>query len=204
MAWNAVGLQARLEREWGRHVEVRVVRETGSTNTDLLDLVRGDPSQAGIPRVLLAESQTAGRGRLGRQWQAAERALGLKAAGILIETLPLPATPPPEERVPVLPGSRWVVVGIGINVRVNDLDPRALAAQGAAGTERWRSGDDAAALWHEVLPSVCRALDDFERNGFKPIRTAVQERELLVGQAVTLSAGPEAVSYTHLTLPTKA
>jgi BirA family biotin operon repressor/biotin-[acetyl-CoA-carboxylase] ligase len=47
--------------------EVRVVPETGSTNADLLLEAR-----AGVPEgaVLVAERQTAGRGRLDRAWQA--------------------------------------------------------------------------------------------------------------------------------------
>jgi len=45
--------------------DVRVVAETGSTNADVLALAR-----AGAPEgvVLSAEVQTAGRGRLGREW----------------------------------------------------------------------------------------------------------------------------------------
>ncbi len=47
--------------------EVRTVTETGSTNADLLAVARaGEPE--GL--VLVARSQTAGRGRLGRQWQS--------------------------------------------------------------------------------------------------------------------------------------
>ncbi len=50
-----------------RFTDVRRVAETGSTNTDLLELVR-----AGAPEgiVLVADHQTAGRGRLGRTWSA--------------------------------------------------------------------------------------------------------------------------------------
>lgn len=47
--------------------DVRRVAETGSTNTDLLALAR-----AGAPEgvVLVTDHQTAGRGRLGRVWEA--------------------------------------------------------------------------------------------------------------------------------------
>ncbi len=46
---------------------VQRVAETGSTNADLLAAARaGEPAGA----VLVADLQTAGRGRLGRQWQA--------------------------------------------------------------------------------------------------------------------------------------
>ena len=45
--------------------EVRVVEETGSTNADLLAEAR---SGTGEGLVLVAEAQTAGRGRMGRRW----------------------------------------------------------------------------------------------------------------------------------------
>jgi BirA family biotin operon repressor/biotin-[acetyl-CoA-carboxylase] ligase len=58
---------------------LRVVAETGSTNADLADAAR-----AGAPEgtVLVAERQTAGRGRLGRQWQSPPRA-GLAVSVLL-------------------------------------------------------------------------------------------------------------------------
>ncbi len=51
----------------GRFADVRRVAETGSTNTDLLTLAR-----TGAPEgvVLVTDHQTAGRGRLGRVWEA--------------------------------------------------------------------------------------------------------------------------------------
>ena len=50
-----------------RFADVRWVAETGSTNADLLALARGGAAE-GI--VLLADHQTAGRGRAGRSWVA--------------------------------------------------------------------------------------------------------------------------------------
>src|SRR6187402_820221 len=50
-----------------RFADVRWVAETGSTNADAMELVRqGEPE--GI--VLVADHQTAGRGRAGRTWTA--------------------------------------------------------------------------------------------------------------------------------------
>ena len=50
-----------------RFTDVRHVTETGSTNTDVMDLARqGEPE--GL--VLVADHQTAGRGRAGRTWTA--------------------------------------------------------------------------------------------------------------------------------------
>ena len=52
-------------------VAVERVAETGSTNADLLAWARAVPADAVLaPRALVAERQTAGRGRLGRTWDA--------------------------------------------------------------------------------------------------------------------------------------
>ncbi len=64
---HSLGQQARDALAGTRFADVRWVAETGSTNADALALGRnGDPE--GI--VLVADHQTAGRGRLGRTWQA--------------------------------------------------------------------------------------------------------------------------------------
>ena len=69
----------------GRFTDVRRVAETGSTNTDLLELARaGGPE--GI--VLVADHQTAGRGRLGRSWQAPP------GSSLLVSVLLRPGLPP--------------------------------------------------------------------------------------------------------------
>jgi BirA family biotin operon repressor/biotin-[acetyl-CoA-carboxylase] ligase len=61
------GLSGALVHEGALWRDVRVVAETGSTNADLLAL-----ATAGAPEgtVLIAESQTAGKGRLGRSWSS--------------------------------------------------------------------------------------------------------------------------------------
>jgi BirA family biotin operon repressor/biotin-[acetyl-CoA-carboxylase] ligase len=50
----------------GSRLSLRAVAETGSTNSDLLEACRQDAA----PQLLVAETQTAGRGRMGRQWQS--------------------------------------------------------------------------------------------------------------------------------------
>ncbi|MER2136756.1 MAG: biotin--[acetyl-CoA-carboxylase] ligase, partial [Arthrobacter sp.] len=66
-------LTSRLVSPEGPLARLDVVAETGSTNTDLADAARLVPSQYPDLSVLTAELQTAGRGRLGRTWQAPER-----------------------------------------------------------------------------------------------------------------------------------
>ncbi|MFV9634038.1 biotin--[acetyl-CoA-carboxylase] ligase [Mycobacterium neumannii] len=69
-------------RAWRR---IDVVAETGSTNADLIARAGGGDDIAGA--VLIAENQTAGRGRRGRSWSAVPftqitMSVGLDAAGV--------------------------------------------------------------------------------------------------------------------------
>jgi BirA family biotin operon repressor/biotin-[acetyl-CoA-carboxylase] ligase len=72
--------------EHGPWRDLRVVAETGSTNADVSAAAR-----AGVPEglVVVAESQSAGRGRLGRSWQAPPR------SGLTFSVLLRPAGVPP-------------------------------------------------------------------------------------------------------------
>lgn len=64
---------------------VRVVERTGSTNADLARTVREDPGEGAV---LVAESQSAGRGRLGRPWTAPPRS-GLTFSMLLRPEVPV-------------------------------------------------------------------------------------------------------------------
>lgn len=77
-------LEAGLIRPGGFWTAVRVVAETGSTNTDLLAA-----AAAGAPEgsVLVAEAQTAGQGRLERQWVSPPRS-GLTFSVLFRPTVP--------------------------------------------------------------------------------------------------------------------
>jgi BirA family transcriptional regulator, biotin operon repressor / biotin---[acetyl-CoA-carboxylase] ligase len=66
-----------LGRPW-RHLDV--VEETGSTNSDLLARAAAGENIGGV--VLIAEHQTAGRGRMGRSWVAAPGAQITLSVGI--------------------------------------------------------------------------------------------------------------------------
>lgn len=239
LAWAPERLQAGLAPHWPG-ISVRAVASTGSTNSDLLACSGGPPS---APQVLVAEEQTAGRGRQGRVWYAqpghsltfslarvlrprqgwgalslvvghavaqalqpwppggeptgsgrlmlkwpndlwwydtppttpSARARGRKLGGILIETVAVP-------EASAEPGSRWVVIGIGINVHPPGVE-------GAASTAEWRPHDEAPALWHRIVPSVLDAVARFEVEGFKPWQADVQRRDVLIGQPIVVEAG---------------
>jgi BirA family biotin operon repressor/biotin-[acetyl-CoA-carboxylase] ligase len=61
---NAAGVKARCAPAVAARVDIEVVAETGSTNADLL----ARAAQLRRPVLLVAEQQTAGRGRAGRSW----------------------------------------------------------------------------------------------------------------------------------------
>jgi BirA family transcriptional regulator, biotin operon repressor / biotin---[acetyl-CoA-carboxylase] ligase len=68
---NGAALTSQIVRPGGLWREVSVVARTGSTNADLVARARdGAPEGA----VLVAEEQTAGRGRMGRSWLSPPRA----------------------------------------------------------------------------------------------------------------------------------
>jgi BirA family biotin operon repressor/biotin-[acetyl-CoA-carboxylase] ligase len=83
---NAASLRRALVREGGLYRDVEVVRSTGSTNSDLVALAAAGKAQEGA--VLVAEEQTAGRGRLDRQWSAPPR------SGLFFSVLLRPAEVP--------------------------------------------------------------------------------------------------------------
>ena len=84
-------LTASLVRDGGLWRRVDVVERTASTNTDLAVRARAG---AGEGEVLVAESQTAGRGRLDRSFTMPER------SGVIVSVV---LRPPPS-----VPTSRWV------------------------------------------------------------------------------------------------
>lgn len=83
---NAAALRRGLVREGGLWSRVELVQRTGSTNSDLVE--RAAAGTAGEGAVLVAEEQTAGRGRLDRQWSAPPR------SGLFFSVLLRPAEVP--------------------------------------------------------------------------------------------------------------
>ena len=83
---DAAEITARVVRPGGLWREVRVVAETGSTNVDLLAAARVGAAEG---TVLVAEAQTAGRGRLGRRWASPPRAG--RTFSVLLRPLGVPA-----------------------------------------------------------------------------------------------------------------
>ncbi|OBJ72427.1 biotin--[acetyl-CoA-carboxylase] ligase [Mycobacterium sp. 1274756.6] len=83
---DAAALRAGLAPPWR---ELEVVAETGSTNADLLARAGAGADIDGV--VLLAEHQTAGRGRHGRHWSAPPRSQLSLSVGVGAEGVPTSA-----------------------------------------------------------------------------------------------------------------
>ena len=94
---DADALTARLVRPGGLWRDIRVVSETGSTNADLLAEARAGAAEG---LVLVAETQTAGRGRLGRSWSGPPRA----ALAFSVLLRPVAVAPAARAWLPLLTG----------------------------------------------------------------------------------------------------
>jgi len=107
-------------RPGGLWRRIEVVRETGSTNADVAEAARAGKEEG---YVLVAEAQSAGRGRLGRTWTAPPR------SGLFLSVLLRPNDVPPARWgwLPLLAGTaaRTAVDAVsGVPVRLkwpNDL-----------------------------------------------------------------------------------
>jgi BirA family biotin operon repressor/biotin-[acetyl-CoA-carboxylase] ligase len=101
MPWPTVELQQALQACLPG-LQLQVMAQTDSTNTRLVERARTDTT----PCLLVAESQTAGRGRLGRAWQAVPGAS-------LTFSLGLPLAPP-----------SWQGLSLAVGLALADaLDP---------------------------------------------------------------------------------
>jgi BirA family biotin operon repressor/biotin-[acetyl-CoA-carboxylase] ligase len=220
---------------------VEVLPSIDSTNTELMRRAR-----AGLcdPTLLVAEQQTAGRGRLGRVWQSDVGAslmmsLGLplapadwsglslavgvsvaeslqpalpaegaaprvglkwpndlwvsgdrKLGGILVETASFVAPQgAPAERAPA---TRYVVVGIGINVLPRSGEGMSMPP---ASLQEVEPGLDAPAALLRIVPPLVAMLQSFEGYGFSPMQARFAQRDILQGRAVTLSDGQAGTAH---------
>lgn len=108
---------------------------------------------------------------------------GCKLAGSLIETANCAALQ--------APGSRYVVIGIGLNIRRPGA--QGLATPPAALTELRPELNAAQALACIAAPLVA-ALQAFEQHGFAPLQSRFNARDALAWQAVSLSDGRSGIA----------
>lgn len=229
--WNAEALwQAIAPQLPGFTVEV--LPTIDSSNTELMRRARDGLTE---PVLLIAEQQTQGRGRLGRNWVSGVGdslmfSLGLplaprdwsglslavgvsvaeslqpqlpaagrgprigikwpndlwlegdrKLAGILIETASFVGSHQHDMTAP-----RYVVIGIGINVRPRPGDGMRTAP---ACLQEIDAALDAPTALACILPALVAEIQAFALHGFAPLTTRFARRDLLAGREVNLSDG---------------
>ncbi|HTJ96879.1 MAG TPA: biotin--[acetyl-CoA-carboxylase] ligase [Rhodocyclaceae bacterium] len=212
---QAEALAALLTSAAGR-VDVHVLPECDSTNLQLLQMAKaGAPSGT----LLLAERQTAGRGRRGRSWFQGQNSLAFSllwrlpeqrsasglslAVGVALAEALDPQTQLKWPNDVLLDGRKVAgiliesagpqcfVIGIGINLGAMDDLPQELTAQ-ATGITTHLSPVAALA---KVLDALIAALDLFAAQGFIALQTRWQQRHAYQDLAVNLffSEGSEPV-----------
>lgn len=201
-------------------VTIKVVEQTGSTNADLLAALR----DLTAPMLLIAKSQTAGRGRAGRSWLSAPgksltfslawkfnlpvHALmglplaigvaiadalamfnvnvrlkwpndvlyeGKKLAGILIESASAGQVPH---------DASWAVIGIGINMAVNESMSAEIGRPVAS--IPWLAELDQDMLMATLLNGLAESLMQFEHEGLKAFTPRWNALHAYTGHAVSI------------------
>jgi BirA family biotin operon repressor/biotin-[acetyl-CoA-carboxylase] ligase len=193
---------------------IEVVPVIDSTNSELMRRARMGSFD---PILLVAEHQTAGRGRVGRNWEGGASAsltfsLGLPLAPAHWSGLSLAVGLAVVESLhPALqlkwPNDVWFKVRklagilvetasigeqryavIGVGINMTPRGDQGLRTAPAALSEILPGVDAPAALASLVLPLV-RCLQGFEKQGFAPLRAAFHCRDLLYGREVVCSDG---------------
>jgi len=213
--WPRTAWQARLA-PWLPDVQVQVLDEVDSSNTELMRRVRAGSMP---PTVLVALTQTAGRGRLGRNWntapgQALTFSLGLPLdladwSGLSLAVgVALAQALHPDIRLKwpndlwwqqrklagilietaQMDGQRFAVIGIGINL----AQPQASGLSTApAWLQELLPGIDAVQAMDRVLLPLVQALRRFEAQGFAAFAAEFAQRDGLLGLGLRLSDGQE-------------
>lgn len=193
---------------------VEVLPQIDSTNSELMRRVRAGHCE---PTLLVAEQQTAGRGRLGRDWHSTN-------GDSLTFSLALPLAPADWSGLSLAvgvsvvqslhpdlqlkwPNDVWLrgrklggilietaslgdqrVAVVGIGLNIAPRDAAGLSTAPAWLQEVLPGGDAGAALLRIAAPLV-QTLKTFELAGFAPFQTPFAQRDLLLDRAITLSNG---------------
>lgn len=193
---------------------VEVLPEIDSSNTELMRRARAGQTE---PTLLVAERQTAGRGRLGRPWQSA-------VGDSLTFSLSLPYAPRDwsglslavglsvaESLHPGIglkwPNDLWVAdcklggilieaataggrsqVVVGIGINIRPRSAEGLSTPPAALTELWPQATAGQALLR-LMPPLVSTLQDFEQRGFAPLQPRFEARDVLRGREIHTGDG---------------
>eukprot|EP01034_Spumella_vulgaris_P023663 gene23663-29905_t len=195
---------------------VEILPEIDSTNSELMRRARAGQHE---PTLLVAERQSAGRGRMGRVWQS-------QAGDSLTFSLSLPMSPQDwsglslavglslAESLHAEVGLKWPndlwfqsrklggilveaasmggrsQVVIGVGLNIRPRPAEGLSTAPAALTELLPQLTAPACL-SQVVPPLIRAMLDFEHTGFAPLLSRFEVRDVLKGQRVHTSDGQQ-------------
>lgn len=207
---------------------VEVLPEVDSTNSELMRRARAGRLE---PVLLVAEQQTAGRGRMGRQWHSGAQATGPRSQALTF-SLGLNLTPADWSGLSLAVGlsvaqslhpdirlkwpndlwwhdrklagilietanwgearaSRYVVVGVGLNLQTPD---GAGLSTAPVGLVELLPGLDAAQALLRIAAPLVQTVQRFEDHGFAPFQDAFNVRDALAQLPVTLSDGLQGVA----------
>lgn len=199
---------------------VEIVRQIDSTNTELMRRARSGQTD---PILLVTEHQTAGRGRLGREWVSEG---GLKT---LTFSLAMPLAPADwsglslavglslaESLHPALhlkwPNDLWLngrkmagilietyamkyaVIGVGINIAALPAHTESGLRTPSASLSELLPEVDAPTALRMVATPLIRTVQQFVQSGFAPLQSAYHARDALYGQSVTCSDGQAGIA----------
>jgi BirA family biotin operon repressor/biotin-[acetyl-CoA-carboxylase] ligase len=217
--WPAEAIWEAVSPHWPTF-SVEVLPEVDSTNSELMRRARAGQFD---PVLLVAQRQTAGRGRLGRSWHS-------DAQGALTFSLGLPLQPHAWSGLSLAvgltvaqalhpdlqlkwPNDVWLhgrklagilietaSVGevryavIGVGINITLPDGAGLSTPPASLLEL-RPGIDAPGALARVAVPLITAVRRFEADGFAPLQTAFNARDALQGQNVQCSDGVVGVAH---------
>ena len=218
MRWPAEAIWEAVSPQWPGF-SVEILPEIDSTNTELMRRARAGQTDAVL---LVAESQSAGRGRLGRQWVS-------QRGDSLTFSLGLPIAPKDwsglslavglslaESLHPQLglkwPNDLWIeghklggilieaastgkqsYVVIGVGLNIQPQSVEGLRTPPAA-LAQWRPGITAADALSRVAAPLVMAVQDFALTGFAPLQARFHARDVLQGLVVTTSDGVQGLA----------
>ena len=198
---------------------VEVVAQIDSTNSELMRRARAGQTD---PVLLVAETQNAGRGRLGRDWVS-------RRGDSLTFSLGLPLQPKDwsglslavglnlaESLHPQVglkwPNDLWIhgcklggilieaastggqsYVVIGVGLNIHRQPPDGLRTPPAALSD-WLAGVTAAETLGRVAAPLVQAVHDFAVSGFAPLQSRFHARDVLQGLNVVTSDGVEGLA----------
>ncbi|MEO3787888.1 biotin--[acetyl-CoA-carboxylase] ligase [Actinocorallia sp. B10E7] len=196
---NERSLNRALVREGSFWRDIRVLQETGSTNADLAEHARSAAATTGRGAaegtVLVAEAQTAGRGRLGRAWNAPPR------SGLMFSVLLRPGAGVSPTRLGWLP----LLTGVAVAAAIRSVTAR--AGEGDFGDEPGRSTVEAGLKWpndlmvgeRKLAGILAERVDDAVVVGVG-LNVSLHEHELPVPTATSLLLEDASVSDREIVL----